>query len=160
MAEVEIRRAGRADAARLNGALAALSRDLGDEHRASDADILAGGFGPYPSFVALLAERHDTVVGATVFSPVFSTTRGGAGLFVSDLWVAQDFRRVGLGRRLLAAASDTADALWGARFLKLGVYHANQDALAAYERLGFTPLKDGIGLIVEGDAYRNLRSCR
>ena len=89
------------------------------------------------------------MVGTTVFSPVFSTTRGGAGLFISDLWVAQNFRRVGLGRRLLAKAIETAEAFWGAKFLKISVYHANSDAVKAYEHLGFTAMSGEMALVAE-----------
>jgi ribosomal protein S18 acetylase RimI-like enzyme len=68
---------------------------------------------------------------------VFSTVRGGAGLYVSDLWVAPEARSAGLGHRLLKAAEARAAEAWGAGFLRLTVYDDNPRARAFYDRLGF-----------------------
>lgn len=151
-ARITIRLAGAADAARLNAALRALSDDLGDSHGATDADIAAAGFGPDPAFRALLALQGDRVVGAAVFSPIYSTTRGQAGAYVSDLWVANSARGSRLGPRLLAAVRDTAAARWGAGFIRLAVYSDNPRAVAFYERMGFAARAGEVGMILEGAA--------
>jgi GNAT superfamily N-acetyltransferase len=137
LTDVSINPATEADAARLNEALGRLSAEIGDRHLAKAEDILRHGFGPSPAFRALLAERANAVVGTAVFSPVFSTTRAAAGLYVSDLWVAQEARGLGLGRRLLASAHALAAQEWGAAYLKLAVYDDNPTARAFYTRLGF-----------------------
>ena len=100
---ISIRRAEKADAEKLNAALIRLSEDIGDDHGASTQDLIRHGFGPSPAFHALLAERavDRAVVGTIVFSPIFSTVRAAAGLYVSDLWVARETRGSGLGKRLL-----------------------------------------------------------
>lgn len=138
MTDICIKPVTDADAARLNEALARLSAEIGDQHHATAEDILRHGFGASPAFRALLAERRRAVVGAAVFSPVFSTKRAAAGLYVSDLWVASEARGLGLGRRLLAGAFMQAAREWGAAYLKLTVYADNLSARAFYDRLGFT----------------------
>jgi ribosomal protein S18 acetylase RimI-like enzyme len=154
---IEIRRAEREDTARLHAALSRLSADLGDNHEASADDLLRHGFSEPPAYFALLATRSGETVGALLASPVFSTTRGGAGLYVSDLWVAEQARGAGLGRRLLAAALDLAPDTWTVTFLKLAVYHDNPDARRFYERLGFVARRDETVLDLQGPALANLR---
>lgn len=141
MSNITIRRAERADAERLHAALLQLSADMGDTHVASLDDLIRHGFSETPAFFALLAIRpsDDRTLGVLQASPVFSTTRGGTGLYVSDLWVDGEARGEGLGQRLLAASLDLAPDSWTPVFLKLAVYHDNPDARRFYERLGFAP---------------------
>lgn len=148
-AGITIRLAEAADAGRLNAALRALSADLGDTHRATDADIAAAGFGSEPAFRAILALRAEQVVGVAVFSPLYSTTRGCAGAYVSDLWVARAARGDGLGPRLLAAVRDA-----GAGFIRLAVYGDNPRAVAFYERMGFAARRGEVGMILDGAALK------
>lgn len=158
MDTITIRRAGRGDADRLHGALKNLSEDLGDTHAAGVDDLVRHGFSQTPAFFALIATRKADTVGALMASPVFSTARGGAGLYVSDLWVAEDTRGAGLGPRLLAAALDHAPASWTVTFLKLAVYHDNPAAGRFYERLGFEPRGGETVFDLSGPALTNLRN--
>lgn len=160
MAGIAIRPADVGDVARLNQALTRLSEEIGDHHRAGEAEILRHGFGADAAFRAEIAERGAAVVGAVLFSPVFSTTRGTAGLYVSDLWVAEDVRGAGLARRLLRAANSTAAAAWGAGFLRLAVYDDNAAARAFYQRLGFRESARETLLILEGAALEALDEVR
>lgn len=155
-AGIMIRLAEAADAARLNAALRALSDDLGDTHGASDADIAAAGFGPDPAFRAVLALRGEDVVGVAVFSPIYSTTRSSAGVFVSDLWVAASARGARLGPRLLAAVRDAASARAGCGFIRLAVYAENPRAVAFYKRMGFQARAGEVGMILDGAALGDI----
>lgn len=155
--QVVFRRAGAADVAALNAALAKLSASMGDTHRACDESLLKAGFGGWPVLAALLAERDGAVVGVAVFSPFYSTVRGMAGAYVSDLWVDDGLRGGGLGSRLLAQVRDEAAALWGAGFLRLGVYAGNQRARAFYDRLGFVHNPDETYLTLSGAALAALK---
>lgn len=161
MKGIAIRSAGPDDVALLDTALRALSADLGDIHRATCEGLLAAGFGAQPAFRALLALAGDSdggesIVGAAVFSPLYSTTRGVPGAYVSDLWVAASARGSGLGPKLLAAVRDEARALWGAGFLRLAVYEANPRAIAFYERIGFARRTGETGMILEGPALEHI----
>jgi ribosomal protein S18 acetylase RimI-like enzyme len=140
MYAISIRRAEKVDAEKLNAALMRLSEDIGDDHGASAKDLIRHGFGPSPAFHALLAERDPggEVLGVIVYSPVFSTVRASAGLYVSDLWVSGETRGSGLGKRLLSAALAAAPQDWTVGFLKLAVYNDNPSARAFYDRLGFS----------------------
>ncbi len=157
MDAIRITRVQREDTGRLHDALSRLSRDLGDDHAASVDDLVRHGFSEPPAFFALLATRNEETLGALVASPVFSTTRGGAGLYISDLWVAEDARGAGLGKRLLAAAPDLAPDTWTITFLKLAVYHDNPAARRLYERLGFGPRDDETVLDLQGPELAKLR---
>ena len=138
MDDITIRRAEAEDVGRLNEALAHLSGEIGDEHGGTAGLLAKAGFGDNPAFRALLAEADGAVVGAALYSPVFSTVRAGAGVYVSDLWVSEVVRGTGLGKRLLRAVAFDAEAVWNARFLKLVVYDDNDAARGFYDRLGFT----------------------
>ncbi|MHA7774123.1 GNAT family N-acetyltransferase [Roseibium sp. M-1] len=139
MSGISIRRAERNDAERVHAALRQLSADMGDTHAASLDDVIRHGFSETPAFIALLAirEADDLTLGVLQASPVFSTTRGGTGLYVSDLWVDGAARGEGLGQRLLAASLELAPASWKPVFLRLAVYGGNPAARRFYERLGF-----------------------
>ncbi len=135
MHAITLRRATPPDATTLNAALRALSHSMGDVHRADDGQIARALGGV---FHAILAEAGADLIGVAVFSPLFSTTRGMAGAYVSDLWVAPQARGTGLGQRLLATVRDEAASDWDAGFLRLGVYADNRVARRFYARLGFT----------------------
>jgi GNAT superfamily N-acetyltransferase len=154
---VTIRTAAAADAPALNAALARLSADLGDAHRADTADLVAAGWGENPAFRAQLALSGAQTVGIALYSPLFSTVRGGAGIYVSDLWVAPGKRSGGLGRQLLAAALADGRDRWAARFIKLAVYDGSPDARRFYDRLGFAPLAGLSDLILDEAACTALK---
>ncbi len=156
METIVIRRAGPDDVDALDRALRQLSHDMGDTHLASADDLRAAGFGVNPSFRAVIAEAADETAGIAVYSPLFSTKRGSAGIYVSDLWVSGTARGGGLGRRLLAAALSDGEAVWGARFIKLSVYHDNPRAFAFYDRLGFVESSDERAMVLEGAALKAL----
>ncbi|MCC0064969.1 MAG: GNAT family N-acetyltransferase [Defluviimonas sp.] len=149
---IRIRPAERRDAPQINAALRALSRTMGDTHAADDRLIERAGFGETPAFHALLAEQAGAVIGAALYSPLLSTTRGATGAHVSDLWVAAALRGQGLGARLLAAVRDRAQAQWGAGFLRLAVYHDNHRAAAFYAGLGFLPASAETTMTLQGAA--------
>lgn len=160
MTRITIRLAEVADATRLNSALRELSDHLDDTHYASDENIAQAGFGEIPCFSAILAELGEDVVGVAVFSPLFSTTRGAPGVFVSDLWVVKSQRGNGVGRKLLAEVCDFCADKWNAAFLRLNVYRDNQAAITTYEKLGFdTDLHEAVMTLNPGE-FNSLRKSK
>jgi len=151
-----IRPVAEAELGDLHAALVALSRDLGDTHRAGVDELRAAGFGAVAAFHALIARREAAVVGAAMASPVFSTTRGAAGVYVSDLWVAAGERGRGTGRRLLAETLRLGRARWGAGYVRLVVYGDNAGARGFYERLGFVANPGEQFMSLQGAAARRL----
>lgn len=154
MSAITLRRAWPEDAAGLNAGLRALSQSMGDMHRADDGQIARALGG---ACQAVLAEAGDDLAGAALFSPLFSTTRGMAGAYVSDLWVGPGWRGAGLGQRLLAAVRDEAAHEWDAGFLRLGVYADNAGARRLYARLGFVEAANEHYLTLSGPALAALK---
>jgi len=138
----------------LHRALCRLSGDLGDAHRADVAALDRACTGPAPAAHGFLAGPGPEA--AALVSPLFSTTRGMAGVYVSDLWVSDDRRGTGLGRRLLSHVARFGAGRWGAGFLRLSVYAENADALAFYDRLGFDRVERDRTLLLGGDAFDTL----
>jgi len=151
-----IRPAEEGDVAALDAGLAALSQEIGDPHRATRRELRDGLFGPSACAHALVAEGDGGLAGLALFTPVFSTVRGGPGVFVSDVWVARGARGRGLGARLLAAVSEAAGDGWNARFLRLAVHDDNSAARDVYDRLGFAPVSGETVMVAEGDAFKRL----
>lgn len=132
---------GADDLVRLEAALRALSADL-EEENATDTSALAQAvLGPSPAAYGLLALRGDQTRGAALYSPVFSTVRGAAGVYVSDLWISPEMRGQGLGARLLAEVARAGAVHWTATWLKLAVYDHSHAAQLFYQRLGFAPAR-------------------
>ncbi|MFP7570280.1 GNAT family N-acetyltransferase [Marivita sp. S2033] len=157
MHETTIKLVTRADIPHLDSALRALAGHLGDAYR-SDQQTLAAALGaPNAHCLAILAMRGETPVGALLASLMFSTMRGGAGLYVSDLWVAETARGHGLARRLLANALSEGTARNADRFLKLAVYDDNPEARVVYDRLGFTHQPRETNMVLIGPALGNLK---
>ncbi|SEM63745.1 Acetyltransferase (GNAT) family protein [Roseovarius tolerans] len=127
-----------ADMGLLDRALRSLSHDLGDQHMAGLGALRAGLMGDTPAAYGLLAVERD-VIGAALYSPVFSTAQGAPGVYVSDLWVDAATRGQGAGRHLLAEVARRAGAQWGAAWMTLAVYGHSTASRRFYERLGFAP---------------------
>lgn len=156
MEDITILPAGRDDVPDLNRALTLLSGALGDLHRVGERELMAAGFGQEPCFAALMARSGDALVGIVLFSPAFSTVRGGPGIHVSDLWIDPAFRRAGIGRRLLQAAIAEGRSQYDAGFVRLTVYDDSHDARFFYERLGFVRLRDEENLVLEEEPLKKL----
>jgi len=144
------------DMVRLDRALRALSGDLGDDHASTAAALAAAIEGPHPAAWALLAQKGDATLGAALFSPVFSTVEGAAGVYVSDLWVSQSARGRGLGRRLLAETVARAARLWRAEWISLAVYADSAASRRFYERLGFVPRTEAGTMVLTRDGTQRL----
>lgn len=150
--------AERQDAAQVAQCLSRLADDLGDgEIFASTPEaITAGGFGARPLFHCLLSGPRAAPESLALFFPHFSTTRGCAGAYVQDLWVAETQRGGGLGQALLAAVADFAAREWQAAYLALSVHTSNPKALAFYQRLGFAAGDGMQALALSGPAFQRL----
>lgn len=138
-------------------ALASLSRELGDPHRASTRELDRALFGAPPSARALLADGPEGLSGVLLYAPIFSTVRGGAGIFVSDIWIDPAARGRKLGIRLLHAAAENAAALWDAGFMRLSVHDHNTMARKFYEKLGFHPVGAETVMVLAGQDFQHLR---
>lgn len=91
----------------------------------------------------LVALVDAEVVGyATIMTKVTSEELGDADIeygLISDLVISEEFRRKGLGRRLLEAAETYARS-HGVKWLRIGSLAMNKSARTLYESSGFTNL--------------------
>ncbi len=141
----------------LDSALRQLAADLGDPYMTDLATLAAAVCGPTACCLALLAIRDAKPMAAVLAAPVFSTKQGGVGLFVSDLWVAEHARGLGLARRILAETLREGTRRETGCFLRLTVYHDTPGARAAYDSLGFTASTDETNMSLTGAALETLR---
>jgi GNAT superfamily N-acetyltransferase len=137
VAEVTVRGATAGDAALILGLvreLAAFERAAPDAVRASEDDFRREIAGPRPSFECLIAELDGSPVGLALFFQTFSAREGRRGVYLEDLYVREQARGIGVGRRLMAALARLALERGWCR-LDLRVLHGNP-ARRFYEELG------------------------
>lgn len=154
--DIVIARATRDDAPAIHALLRALSRALERPHdvRSTPDDIARYGFGPSPVFETVMARRAGEPVGLALFFYEFSTWRGCPGVYIQDLYVDDELRGTGLGRRLLATIAAHATER-EARYMRLSVDVGNDEGLGFYGRLGFTAPNEQI-LVLEGAHFSTL----
>lgn len=141
------------------GTVAAMLRRLGQHVGAKPkvtADDLAA-FGPHgrKDFAILVAEIEGNILGILLYSIVFSAWRGRPGIYVSDLFVDDAARGLGLGTRLLRAAI-AGELSRGAAYLKLEVDRKNETGLGFYEKRGFRRSDSDHTMVLEEDMMRRL----
>lgn len=156
-----IRRAEEGDVDAIVGlvhALAAYEREP-DAVEAAPDDFRAALFGPDPRVHAHVAEVQVDgrweIAGIAVWFVTFSTWKGRHGLWLEDLFVASEHRRLGLGRALLATlAGICVERGWG-RF-EWWVLDWNEPAHRFYESLGAHPEGDWTTWRLDGTALPDL----
>lgn len=153
MDEIDIAPAARDDAPAIHSLLRALAVALNRPHdvKSTPDDIARYGFGPSPAFETVLARRGGKPVGLVLYFYEFSTWRGCPGVYIQDLFVDDELRGSGLGRRLLACVAARAAARQ-ATYMRLSVDVGNDEGLGFYGRLGFTAPNEQT-LVLEGDRF-------
>jgi len=117
-------------------------------------DLLRDGFGEHPKFEVLIAELNGQSVGFALFFPTYSTWEGCPGLHLEDLFVVEQARGRGVGRKLMTALAAIAVARGCAR-LELSVLHWNP-AREFYHHLGMEHLQEWLPYRLSGEALRLL----
>jgi len=136
-------------------------RDLAEYERmseravATEADLRDALFGTHPAAEVILAHADDQPAGFALFFHNFSTFVGKRGLYLEDLFVRPEFRRRGIGRRLLAELARIAVERDCGRF-EWSVLDWNQPAIDFYKSLGAVPLSEWTVFRVTGDALTRL----
>src|SRR5262249_38395226 len=152
---LRIRRARVSDApaiARMIDALLAwhhLSRRSGGA-----AAVRRNAFGRGRLVSVLLAERGRRPAGLAVGYARYDNASGSAGLLLSDLYVAPEERRNGVGRALMSAAAAEAKRR-GGDWLFFLVAPGNLGARAFYRRLGARKFP-ATPLVIEGTSFERL----
>ena len=93
------------------------------------------GFGARPMFAVFLAERGGRPVGYALICDAFNSERAAPSVWMEDLYVRPEARRLGVAKRLMAAVAAEALAR-GAESVWWGVRIVNTQALAFYDAIG------------------------
>jgi GNAT superfamily N-acetyltransferase len=154
---VRIRRAAPDDAA----VITAMIHDLAHFERAPDqcsvveTRISSALFGDSRTLRAHVAEVDGEVAAMALWFLNFSTWDGVEGIYLEDLFVRPQFRRLGLARGLLAAlAKECVDHNYSR--LAWAVLDWNTDAIALYQAVGARPQSEWTTYRVSGSELAEL----
>jgi GNAT superfamily N-acetyltransferase len=121
-----------------------------------DEDSLrADGFGLAPRFAAMLAEIDDRPVGLALYFFTYSTWTSRNGLYLEDLYVHPEFRRLGVARAMMRRLAQVAVDHGAGRFVWL-VLRDNIPAIRFYESLKASGMPDWLLMRIKSDALREL----
>jgi len=116
-------------------------------------------FGPQPAAGALLARCDGEVAGYAIYFFTFSSFVGRAGIWLEDVYVRPQFRRRGLGRRLIDAVARIGVERGCGRFEWLAL-NWNEGALEFYRGLGARAMNEWVLLRIGRDGLERLGSAR
>lgn len=112
------------------------------EGRILDADVVRKGVRRglqlSPEVRYFVAEFQGRVIGQIMFTREWSDWRDGWMIWLQSVYVAADFRRCGVFRRLLETSLQAIESEATVVCLRLYVEHDNDAAKSCYRALGFT----------------------
>ncbi|HXC92091.1 MAG TPA: GNAT family N-acetyltransferase [Stellaceae bacterium] len=121
---------------------------------ATEDDLRRNGFGPDRQFEAVLAFLGGEPAGMALFHPRFSTWLGRQGMYLEDLYVSENARGQGVGRRLMARLATIAvERGWGR--IDFQVLDWNP-ARGFYRRLGMQHLGEWLRYGADREALHRL----
>ena len=106
----------------------------------SEKQLREDGFGPNPSFEAIVAEMHGAVVGMALFYYRYSTWKGRT-IHLEDLIVKENYRNKGFGSKLYTEVLRIAHGK-GLKRVEWNVLDWNKVAIDFYESTGAKLLPD------------------
>jgi GNAT superfamily N-acetyltransferase len=128
---------------------------LSHEVQATEEGLRASLFGPRPAAEVVIARRDGAPVGFAVFFHNYSTFVGRPGLYLEDLFVLPEWRRQGIGRKLLAhLAAIAVDRDCGR--MEWSVLNWNENAIHVYRAVAARSLDDWTVVRLTGDELRQL----
>jgi GNAT superfamily N-acetyltransferase len=110
-------------------------------------------FGDAPAAEALIGEVDGEPAGFALFHGTFSTWECQPGLWLEDLFVLPEFRRFGVGGRLLGGVAKVA---LDRGYTRLGwtALDWNEMALSFYRKIGATVLEEWTNHRLSGETLR------
>lgn len=112
-------------------------------------------FGARPYASALVAEVEQQIIGFALYLYNYSTFLTKPGIYLEDLFVLPDYRRMGIGTALLQALAQQA-IKEGCGRLEWSVLDWNAPAIAFYKRMGADVLPDWRICRVTGKSLESL----
>ena len=132
---------------------------LANEVTATEQQLRASLFGARPAAEVLLARASDAPIGFAVFFQSYSTFLAKPGVYLEDLFVVPEWRRRGVGKRLLASVAALAVERGCGRF-EWAVLDWNEPALRFYRGLGARVMEEWRICRLTGDALRRIAAER
>ena len=156
MQEVIIRKATAKDAGIILGFIKELAiyEKAEKEVVATVTDIKNNLFDINTTTKAIICTYKNKPIGFAVYFLNFSTWLGRNGLYLEDIYVVPDFRRMGIGKKLLKYLAQVAVKNNCAR-LELSVLDWNKPAIKFYESINAKAQSEWIGYRLEGDNLLN-----
>lgn len=96
---------------------------------------LRDGFGTNPAFEGFVAEVDSRVVGYALYHSGYDTDKGARLIYLIDLFVSQEWRRRGIGEKLMQSISEVGRKR-NAEWIVWNVFKRNPSATSFYEKLG------------------------
>ena len=128
---------------------------LAHEVVATEQGLRESLFGSRRVTEVLIGYAVTEPVGFAVFFHNYSTFLGRAGIYLEDLFVLPEWRRRGLGTRLLRTIANIAVER-GCGRLEWSVLDWNAPAIAFYKKLGARAMDEWTVYRVTGDALKTL----
>ena len=128
--------------------------DGGRASRLTEDALMRDGFGENPAFYALVAEVDGAVVGYALYFPGYDTDRASRGVYLADLYVAPDYRRLGVGRALIKGTARACREAGGS-WMFWSVLKRKMGARKFYRRLA-PEIRDVILCAAISDTFRRL----
>ncbi len=122
---------------------------------ATEANLLADGFGPEPRYSCLMAEWDGATAGFALYFHTYSTWLGRWGLFLEDLFVRPQHRGRGIGKALLVELARIA-VREGCGRMNWHVLKWNEPAIQFYQKLGAKALREWDIMRFDGEALLKL----
>jgi GNAT superfamily N-acetyltransferase len=108
-------------------------------------------FGEGSTTHALICEQDGVAIGFAVYFFSYSTWLGKHGIYLEDLYVSPEYRKLGAGKALLQHLAQLAVAR-GCGRLEWAVLDWNTPAIEFYESFGARPKDDWISYRLTGQA--------
>jgi GNAT superfamily N-acetyltransferase len=137
----------------------AIFEKLEHEVQATVGSLEDSFFGPEPVAGALIARGDGELAGYAIYFFTFSSFVGRAGMWLEDLYVRPQFRKQGLGRRLIEAVAQIGVERNCGRF-EWTALNWNESARNFYRGLGAEELGEWILFRMNSAALGRLGSAK
>ena len=128
---------------------------MADQAIATEEDLERALFGSRPTAEVIIAYAGDEPAGFALYFHSLSTFLGRPGLYLEDIFVKPEWRKHGLGRKLLARLARIAVERGYGR-MEWSVLNWNEMALRVYRAAGAKPMSDWTVYRLSGSALRDL----
>ena len=131
-----IRSAERADIAELYQLMCVLADNESERHflTVTPEVLEQTGFGGDPKWHGFVADKGGALVGYATYTQDFHIWSGSPRISLDDIYVRPEFRRYGLGEKLMRRIFEQAKAINA--YVSWTVQPGNDRAIAFYRRLG------------------------